>query len=42
MKLLDLDEMHCVRKTRRIAATILPTVSFKTKKLKNQSRENLR
>ena len=27
MKLLDLDEMHCVRKTRRTAANILPTIS---------------
>ena len=42
MKLFDLDEMHCVRKTRRTAANILPTISFKTKKWKNHSRENLR
>ena len=32
MKLLDLDEMHGVKTTRRTAANILPTISFKTKK----------
>ena len=42
MKLLDLDEMHGVKTTRRTAANILPTISFKTKKRKNHSRENLR
>ena len=30
MKLLDLDEMHGVKTTRRTAANILPTISFKT------------
>ena len=42
MKLLDLDEMHGVKTTRQTAANILPTISFKTKKWKNHSRENLR
>ena len=42
MKPLDLDEMHGVKTTRRTAANILPTISFKNKKWKNHSRENLR
>ena len=33
MKLLDLDEMHGVKTTRRTAANTLPTISFKPKKM---------
>ena len=33
MKLLDLDEMHGVKTTKRTAANILRTISFKTKKM---------